>query len=112
MPEYSGQDRLVVCRQRAAHRVIDLTLLPLAPRGVEAPAGNAIVGTLLVVFLFNIMFTPDFGVFSTIFTGTFVSLLSFCPIVWGFYKSKENGLKLLLAPKPGLAKNKTAKLKK
>lgn len=52
------------------------------------------------------------GFFGTIFSGLFISLLSLCPIVWGFYQSKENGLKLLPEPKPDPAKNKAAKAKK
>src|SRR5687768_289674 len=36
------------------------------PRGGENPASDAAAGTLLVLFLFAIVFTPDFGVFTTI----------------------------------------------
>lgn len=49
----------------------------VAPHGGESPASDAAVGTLLVVFLFNIMFTPDFGVFSTIFK--LLILIAFAP---------------------------------
>jgi len=50
----------------------------LSRSGVESPASNAVFGTLLVVFLFNIMFTPDFGVFSTILKG--LILIAFMPV--------------------------------
>ena len=51
----------------------------VAPRGGGSPASDAAIGTLLVVFLFNILFTPDFGVFSTIFKG--LILIAFLPAV-------------------------------
>lgn len=63
----------------------------LAPRGVENPASGAIVGTLLVVFLFNIMFTPDFGVFSTILKG--LILIAFMPAAISLIFSVRTGLR-------------------
>lgn len=63
----------------------------LAPRGIENPAGNAVVGTLLVVFLFNIMFTPDFGVFSTILKG--LILIAFMPVAISLLFSVRTGLR-------------------
>src|SRR3954463_16614876 len=50
----------------------------VAPRGGESPASDAALGTLLVVFLFNILFTPDFGVFSTILK--ILILIAFMPV--------------------------------
>jgi len=43
----------------------------------EGPPRNPVVAVLLVVFLFNILFTPDFGVLSTIFKG--LILIAFAP---------------------------------
>ena len=49
----------------------------VGPSGVgDSPARGAAIGTVLVVFLFNILFTPDFGVFSTIFKGLIVIALA------------------------------------
>jgi hypothetical protein len=61
----------------------------LAPRGIESPAGNAAIGTLLVVFLFNIVFTPDFGVFSTILKG--LILIAFMPVAISLLFSIRTG---------------------
>jgi uncharacterized membrane protein YhaH (DUF805 family) len=49
----------------------------VGPSGVgDSPARGVAIGTVLVVFLFNILFTPDFGVFSTIFKGLIVIALA------------------------------------
>lgn len=63
----------------------------VAPRGAESPAGSAVIGTLLVVFLFNIMFTPDFGVFSTILKG--LILIAFMPAAISLIFSVRTGLR-------------------
>jgi hypothetical protein len=63
----------------------------LAPRGLDSPASGAIVGTLLVVFLFNIMFTPDFGVFSTILKG--LILIAFMPAAISLIFSVRTGMR-------------------
>jgi hypothetical protein len=63
----------------------------VAPRGGESPAGNAVIGTLLVVFLFNIMFTPDFGVFSTILKG--LILIAFMPVAISLVFSVRTALR-------------------
>jgi len=57
----------------------------------ESPARDAAIGTLLVVFLFNIMFTPDFGVFSTIFKG--LILIAFVPAVISLLFSIRTGMR-------------------
>jgi len=63
----------------------------LVPRGVESPAGNAAIGTLLVVFLFNIVLTPDFGVFSTILKG--LILIAFMPVAISLLFSIRTGMR-------------------
>jgi len=61
------------------------------PRGGESPASDAAIGTLLVVFLFNILFTPDFGVFSTILKG--LILIAFLPAVISLLFSVRTALR-------------------
>ena len=63
----------------------------VAPSAGASPAGDAAIGTLLVVFLFNIMFTPDFGVFSTIFKG--LILIAFAPAVISLLFSIRTGMR-------------------
>ena len=63
----------------------------VAPRGGDSPASNAVIGTLLVVFLFNIMFTPDFGVFSTILKG--LILIAFMPAAISLIFSVRTGMR-------------------
>jgi hypothetical protein len=63
----------------------------IVPRGGESPASDAVVGTLLVVFLFNILFTPDFGVFSTIFK--VLILIAFMPAAISLLFSVRTGLR-------------------
>lgn len=63
----------------------------VAPRGGESPASNAVIGTLLVVFLFNIVFTPDFGVFSTILKG--LILIAFMPVAISLLFSVRTALR-------------------
>ncbi len=63
----------------------------VVPRGGENPASDAVAGTLLVVFLFNILFTPDFGVFSTIFKG--LILIAFAPAVMSLLFSIRTGMR-------------------
>jgi hypothetical protein len=64
----------------------------VGPSGVgESPARDAAIGTLLVVFLFNIMFTPDFGVFSTIFKG--LILIAFMPLAISLLFSIRTGMR-------------------
>ena len=63
----------------------------VAPRGGEGPASNAVIGTLLVVFLFNIVFTPDFGVFSTILKG--LILIAFMPAAISLIFSVRTGMR-------------------
>ncbi|MEJ0076361.1 MAG: hypothetical protein WDO17_13090 [Alphaproteobacteria bacterium] len=63
----------------------------VAPRGGETPASDAALGTLLVVFLFNIVFTPDFGVFSTILKG--LILIAFLPAVISLLFSVRTALR-------------------
>src|SRR5687767_2976127 len=57
----------------------------------DSPARGAAIGTVLVVFLFNILFTPDFGVFSTIFKG--LILIAFLPAVISLLFSIRTGLR-------------------
>lgn len=57
----------------------------------QSPARDAALGTLLVVFLFNIMFTPDFGVFSTIFKGLIV--IAFAPAIISLLFSIRTGMR-------------------
>ena len=63
----------------------------IAPRSAESAAGNAVIGTLLVVFLFNIILTPDFGVFSTILKG--LILIAFMPVAISLMFSVRTGLR-------------------
>jgi len=57
----------------------------------DSPARAAAIGTVLVVFLFNILFTPDFGVFSTIFKG--LILIAFLPAVISLLFSIRTGMR-------------------
>jgi hypothetical protein len=63
----------------------------ITPRGGASPASDAAVGTLLVVFLFNIVCTPDFGVFSTILKG--LILIAFLPAVISLLFSIRTGMR-------------------
>jgi hypothetical protein len=63
----------------------------VAPHGGDSPASNAVMGTLLVVFLFNIMFTPDFGVFSTILK--VLILIAFMPAAISLIFSVRTGMR-------------------
>ena len=60
-------------------------------RQSEGPPPNPLVATLLVVFLFNIFFTPDFGVFSTIFK--ILILIAFAPAVMSLLFSIRTGMR-------------------
>jgi len=57
----------------------------------ESPASDAAAGTLLVVFLFNILFTPDFGVFSTILKT--LILIAFMPVAISLLFSVRTGMR-------------------
>jgi len=61
------------------------------PRGGESPASDAATGTLLVLFLFAIVFTPDFGVFTTILKG--LILIAFLPAVISLLFSIRTGMR-------------------
>jgi uncharacterized membrane protein YhaH (DUF805 family) len=61
-----------------------------APRAGESPASDAAAGTLLVLFLFNIVFTADFGVFTTILKG--LILIAFLPAVISLLFSVRTGM--------------------
>ncbi len=61
-----------------------------APRS-EDPATDAAKGTLLVVFLFMIVFKPDFGVFTTILKG--LILIAFLPALISLLFSIRTGLR-------------------
>ena len=63
----------------------------VTPRGGESPASDAAIGTLLVVFLFNILFTPDFGVFSTILK--ILILIAFMPVAISLLFSVRTGMR-------------------
>ena len=63
----------------------------IAPSRGESPASDAAIGALLVVFLFNILFTPDFGVFSTIFK--VLILIAFAPAVMSLLFSIRTGMR-------------------
>ena len=64
----------------------------VGPSGVgDSPARDAAIGTVLVVFLFNILFTPDFGVFSTIFKGLIV--IAFAPAIISLLFSIRTGMR-------------------
>ena len=59
--------------------------------GGERPAGDAAAGTLLVLFLFAIVFKPDFGVFTTILKG--LILIAFVPVLISLIFSLRTGLR-------------------
>ena len=63
----------------------------VAPRSGESPASDAAIGTLLVVFLFDILFTPDFGVFSTILK--ILILIAFMPVAISLLFSVRTGMR-------------------
>jgi hypothetical protein len=60
------------------------------PRGGD-PASDAAAGTLLVLFLFNIVFKPDFGVFTTILKG--LILIAFLPALISLLFSVRTGMR-------------------
>lgn len=60
------------------------------PRG-ENPASDAATATLLVLFLFAVLFTPDFGVFTTILKG--LILIAFVPAVISLLFSIRTGMR-------------------
>lgn len=60
-------------------------------RGGESPASDAATGTLLVLFLFAIVFSPDFGVFTTILKG--LILIAFVPAVISLLFSIRTGMR-------------------
>ena len=57
----------------------------------ERPAGPAVAGALPVLFLFAIVFKPDFGVFTTILKG--LILIAFLPVVISLIFSIRTGLR-------------------
>ena len=57
----------------------------------ENPAGDAASATLLVLFLFAIVFKPDFGVFTTILKG--LILIAFVPAVISLLFSIRTGMR-------------------
>jgi len=60
-------------------------------RGGESPASDAATGTLLVLFLFAIVFKPDFGVFTTILKS--LILIAFLPAVISLLFSIRTGMR-------------------
>jgi uncharacterized membrane protein YhaH (DUF805 family) len=62
-----------------------------ASAGGERPAGDTAVGTLLVLFLFAIVFKPDFGVFTTILKG--LILIAFVPFLISLIFSVRTGMR-------------------
>lgn len=63
----------------------------VVPSAGASPASDAVIGTLLVVFLFNILFTADFGVFSTILK--LLILIAFAPAVMSLIFSIRTGMR-------------------
>jgi hypothetical protein len=61
------------------------------PRAGENPAGDAASATLLVLFLFAIVFKPDFGVFTTILKG--LILIAFVPAAISLIFSIHTGMR-------------------
>lgn len=61
------------------------------PAGGENPAGDAATATLLVLFLFAIVFQPDFGVFTTILKG--LILIAFLPALISLLFSVRTGMR-------------------
>jgi uncharacterized membrane protein YhaH (DUF805 family) len=57
----------------------------------EPPASAAATGTLLVLFLFAIVFRPDFGVFTTILKG--LILIAFLPVAISLLFSIRTGMR-------------------
>jgi uncharacterized membrane protein YhaH (DUF805 family) len=57
----------------------------------ENPAGDAASATLLVLFLFAILFKPDFGVFTTILKG--LILIAFMPLAISLLFSIRTGMR-------------------
>ena len=61
------------------------------PRAGENPPGDAASATPLVLFLFAIVFKPDFGVFTTILKG--LILIAFLPVVISLLFSIRTGMR-------------------
>jgi len=57
----------------------------------ENPAGDSASATLLVLFLFAILFKPDFGVFTTILKG--LILIAFMPLAISLMFSIRTGMR-------------------
>jgi len=57
----------------------------------ENPASDAATATLLVLFLFAILFKPDFGVFTTILKG--LILIAFLPLAISLLFSIRTGMR-------------------
>ena len=63
----------------------------VTPSAGDSLATDAAVGTLLVVFLLKILFTPGFGVFSGILKG--LILIAFAPAVMSLLFSIRTGMR-------------------
>jgi uncharacterized membrane protein YhaH (DUF805 family) len=63
----------------------------VTPHAGESPASDAAAGTLRVIFLFNILFTPDFGVFSIILKS--LILIAFMPVAISVLFSVRTGMR-------------------
>jgi len=61
------------------------------PADGERPPGDAAAGVLLVLFLFAIVFKPDFGVFTTILKG--LILIAFLPALISLLFSIRTGMR-------------------
>lgn len=97
----AGQGRAAAVGIALVYALSNLLLLMLVafftnPNAVdvprsENPTGDAAGSTLLVVFLFMIVFKPDFGVFTTILKG--LILIAFLPPVISLLFSIRTGLR-------------------
>lgn len=68
------------------------------PPGEPAPAGEAIIALFLVILIFNMLYSPDFGVFTTLLK--IMVLIACMPALISFVFTLRTGLRESAAPAP------------
>jgi len=68
------------------------------PPGEPAPAGDAALGLFLVVLIFGLLYSPDFGVFTTLLK--ILLLIACLPALISFVFSLRTGLRKSVPPAP------------
>jgi uncharacterized membrane protein YhaH (DUF805 family) len=68
------------------------------PPGEAAPAGEAVIALFLVILIFNMLYSPDFGVFTTLLK--IMVLIACLPALISFVFSLRTGLRKSVPPAP------------